>query len=70
MAVLIAYAIFKHRLMAPMSFSIRRKLVAGFLIISLLSGAVGYFSIIVVQEELQKKIEENSVLLSQQILDN
>lgn len=69
MAILIAYAVFKHGLMTSKSFSIRRKLIAGFLIISLLSGAVGYISVTIIQEELQKNIGENSVLLTQQLLD-
>ncbi len=68
-SVIVAYAIIKYGLLAPISFSIRKKLVAGFLIVSLLSGVVGYLSVSIAQEELQKEIGESSALLAQQIID-
>ena len=68
-AVIVAYTILKHRLMAPLSLNIQRKLVAGFLIITLLVGLVGYASITQSQETLERSIGESSTMLAQQTLD-
>jgi len=48
---------------------IGHKLVLGFLVVSLLVGAVGYISIDISQKALQEKIGESSVMLAKETLD-
>jgi len=62
-AIIIAYAIVKHKLMATGSFSIYRKLVGSFLIIIILVLSVGFFSAGQSRELLEKSIGEGSSLL-------
>ncbi|MCD4664430.1 MAG: hypothetical protein K8R68_04100, partial [Bacteroidales bacterium] len=63
-AIIIAYAIVRHKLMATGSFSIYRKLVASFLIISILVLNVGFFSVGYSRELLEKSVGEGSVSLA------
>jgi len=63
-AIIIAYAIVRHKLMATGSFSIYRKLVASFLIIVILVLSVGFFSVGYSRELLEKNIGEGSLLLA------
>ncbi len=69
MVFIIAYAVFKYNLSIPKSFSIRKKLITGFLIISLLIGFVGYLSISITRDEFQKYIGEESISLGTQLLN-
>ena len=45
-SIIIAHAIFNYNLMMPVRFGIQRKLIAGFLLIILLSNTSGYWSLL------------------------
>lgn len=68
-AVIVAYGIVKHELMAQISFNIRRKIIAGFLIVVMLVSTIGFFSIAQSQEFLQRSIGEGSRLLARESMD-
>ncbi|MFH1364928.1 MAG: HAMP domain-containing protein [Candidatus Aenigmatarchaeota archaeon] len=52
-----------------MSFSIKKKLVTGFLLVTVLVGVIAYVSIITIQETLQTSIEGNTEDLAVNVLD-
>jgi len=68
-AIIIAYAIVRHKLMITGSFSIYRKLVASFLIIIILILNVGFFSAVNNRELLQRNIGDESLSLVSQTMD-
>jgi HAMP domain-containing protein len=68
-AVIVAYGMVKHELMASLSFNIRRKIIAGFLIVVMLVSTIGFFSIAQSQEFLQRSIGEGSRLLARESID-
>jgi len=68
-AIIIAYAIVRHKLMITGSFSIYRKLVASFLIIIVLILNVGFFSAVNNRELLQRNIGDESLLLVSRTMD-
>jgi len=67
--VAVAYGIVKYRLMTPASLNIRRKIIAGFLIVIMLVSTIGFFSIAQSQEFLQRSIGEGSRLLARESMD-
>ena len=67
--VAVAYGIVKYRLMTPASLNIRRKIIAGFLIVIMLVSTIGFFSIAQSQEFLQSSIGEGSRLLARESMD-
>ena len=69
-AAAVAYGIVKYELMTPVSFNIRRKIIAGFLIVVILVSTIGFFSITQSREVLQKNIGEESKLLARELMNN
>ena len=65
-AIIVAYGIVKYGLMAPVSFSIRRKIIAGFLVVVLFVSTIGIFSSIQSQDLMQRNIGEGSRLLARE----
>ncbi len=61
-AVILAYAILRYKMLGSMSFSIQRKIIAGFLVVIFILVALGFFIIIQSQEALQKSAGENSAM--------
>ena len=68
-AVTVAYGIVKYGLMNPISLTIRRKIIAGFIIVIILVSTTGFFSIAQSQEFLHKSIGEGSRLLARESMD-
>jgi len=65
-AFAVAYGIIKYGLMNPISLTIRRKIIAGFLMVIILVSTIGFFSIAQSQEFLHKSIGEGSRLLARE----
>jgi signal transduction histidine kinase len=68
-AIIIAYAIVKHKLMVTGSFSIYRKLVVSFFIVIVLVLNVGFFSVTNSRELLEKSVGEGSLFLVSEIMN-
>jgi HAMP domain-containing protein len=68
-ALIIAYAVFKFKLLKPVRFSIQRKIIAGFLLVILISNVSGYFIISSSRSAFEETIGENSVLVVREGID-
>ena len=67
--VAVAYGMVKYRLMTPASLNIRRKIIAGFLIVIMLVSTIGVFSIAQSQDFMKRSIGEGSRLLAREAMD-
>jgi len=67
--IAVAYGMVKYRLMTPASLNIRRKIIAGFLIVIMLVSTIGFFSIAQSQELMKRSIGEGSRLLARETMD-
>jgi len=69
-AIIVAYSIYKYNLMAPMWLSIQRKLIAGFLVVILISAIFVFFITNQSRDALQKSIGENSATFVNEAMDS
>ena len=68
-AVIIAYAMFKYKLMLNRRFNVGAKLVFGFAIVSITIAAFGYVAVESFKVVLTNKIGENSTILANKMID-
>ena len=69
-SIIVAYSIYKYNLMTPMLFSIQRKIIAGFLVVILISIISIFFITFQSRDALQKSFGENSTIFVNEAMDS
>lgn len=69
MAIIIAFSVSRFRMFKANVFSIRKKLLVSFLVISLLSAVLGHVALTSSEDALFEEIGQNSVILANETMD-